>query len=116
MYKGKRDAHIAIKVPQSLCFEVTNSSGVWIAVYVPPFNVNRPMSEWKAFIVTPDQVYWYDSVYNVIENINNHTRIRCCLHYQDDKGLYKPVPDTDLELDPYEIIQHIEHYVYESSK
>ena len=116
MYKGKRDAHILIKVPQSLCFEIKNASGIWVEVYVPPFNVNRPMSEWKSFVVIPEQVYWYDNTYNIIEDINAHTRIRCCSHYTDNNGLRRIIPDTDLELDPYEIIQHIEHYVYEISK
>ena len=115
MYRGQRDAHLVIKVPQTLCYEIKNASGIWVEVFVPPLNLDLAFERWKSFVVPPEQVFWYDKWYNAIESINAHTRIRCCEHITDSIGLRQIIPETDVYLDPYDIIQHIEHYIYKTS-
>ena len=75
MYRGKRDDHLTIRVPQANCFEYDASSGeTFIEVMLPGY---RP-DAWFSFMVKPDQVF-YDGNdpehYNIIEGINRNTQI-----------------------------------------
>lgn len=75
MYKGKRDHHLAMRVPQANCFPYTSTSGEeFIEIMLPGY---RP-DTWFSFMVKPDQVF-YDAddpdAYNIIEGINRHTQI-----------------------------------------
>lgn len=114
MYIGKRDAHMSINVPNELCFEVEYASGTWIEVMVPDREQRIP-SLWESFIVKPEQVCFLDSNTNVIENINAHTAIKCGKHFEDKNGKRKIIPGTERMLDPYEIRQRIDFYVYMQS-
>ena len=53
-----------------------------------------------------------DDKNNIIENINRGTGIKCAKHFADKDGKRKIVPGTEEFLDPMEIKQRIDFYVY----
>lgn len=111
MYKGKRDAHMTIEVPMELCYEVKHNGTTWIEVFIPDKKENLP-GVWSSFIVKPEQVCFLDDKTNIIENINRGTGIKCAKHFADKDGKRKIVPGTEEFLDPMEIKQRIDFYVY----
>ena len=78
MYKGKRDDHISIRVPQGNCYEYTSSGGEPYIEIVVPVGGNEPY-QWSSIMVRPDQVC-YDHIdpdkYNIIEYLNRSTRLK----------------------------------------
>lgn len=111
MYKGKKDAHLTIRVPMELCFAITNDSGEWIEVMVPPsdFVTNK---SWASFLVRPNQVFWDDECNNRIEGILKNASIKCCEHFNDENGIRRIVPGTEFNLDPFDVMKYIERYIY----
>lgn len=109
MYVGKRDAHLTIKVPMELCFETKFSGATWIEVLVPQ-DTDPKMDPWMSFVVKPQQVFWLTRGYNVIEEINKDTKIRCIKHYTDEFGNRRHIPETEVMLDPYDIMKAMDTF------
>lgn len=117
MYKGKRDAHVSIRVPMELCYLVQTMSGPFVEILVPPYNHNsKPINEWASFMVMEEQVCFMDEHYNKIEQVNAYTAIRLCQHYNDANGVRRAIPDTNVYLNPHEIMCNMEHYIYDKAK
>lgn len=102
MYKGRRDDHFTLRVPQAHCFKYNAQTGKFIEVRLPGFTDN----EFDSFMVDPRQVY-YDhvmpDVFNVIEELNRGTQIQVSHKIIDDKGNRVIVPGTDRYYDPVEL-------------
>ncbi len=110
MYAGKRDAHLTIKVPMSLCFLITINNMDWIEIMVPPSLKENMTKPWLSMVVQPKQVFWLDDTFNLIENINANTCIKLCEHYTDEMGYRRIVPGTELFVNPQNIITNFENY------
>ena len=67
MYKGKRDDHLTIRVPQRLCYLYESKSGEeFVEIRLPNGNDDT----WYSFMVKPAQVFYdYEEpdLFNVIE-------------------------------------------------
>jgi hypothetical protein len=110
MYVGHRDAHLVIKVPMSLCFLVSMAGVEWIEVMIPPSRPERMSEPWLSMVVRPNQVFWLDDTFNIIEGINAHTQIRLCEHFTDAEGYRRIIEGSDLFVDPQNIIDNFNEY------
>lgn len=110
MYIGKRDAHLTVKVPMSLCFLVEMSGMEWVEVMIPPSRPENRQKPWLSMVVRPNQVFWLDDKFNIIENINAHTQIKLCEHYTDNQGYRRIVPGNEIFVDPQNIIDNFNEY------
>ena len=75
MFKGRRDDHITIRVPQELCYKYASKTGQkFIEVRLPGGDEDA----WYSFMVEPAQVFFVHAEpdkYNIIEGINRDTEI-----------------------------------------
>ena len=103
MYKGRRDDHITIRVPQAHCEKYNATTGRFIEIKLPGFTD----TEWDSFMVDPKQVC-YDHImpdtFNIIEELNRNTKVLVNRKTVDDKGKRTIVPGTDVYYDPTELI------------
>ena len=107
MYKGKKDIRLRIKIPQKYCYERVMNGGTFVEVRLPMKNVPESDYGWYSFMVAPEQVYYCDDVYNVIDDICAGSAIKLCRHYTDPDGIYHPIASTYVEVDPCDIIKYI---------
>ena len=49
-------------------------------------------------------------VHDVIEEINKDTKIRCIKHYTDEFGNRRHIPETEVMLDPYDIMKAMDNF------
>lgn len=109
MYKGKRDDHLTIRVPQRLCYLYESKSGEeFVEIRLPNGNDDT----WYSFMVKPAQVFYdYEEpdFFNVIEGLNRDTKIRISRKIKTDKPPYHAiVPDSEIEYNPSIIKQWYE--------
>ena len=75
MFKGRRDDHITIRVPQELCYKYASKTGQkFIEIRLPGGDDDA----WYSFMVEPSQVFFDHAApdkYNIIEGINRDTEI-----------------------------------------
>ena len=102
MYKGRRDDHLTIRVPQRLCFVYESKSGTeFVEICLPGSN----KKEWRSFMVSPSQVcYDYDNpdLYNIVEGINRNTKIVVSTKVVNKENRII-VPNTTIKYDPITI-------------
>lgn len=100
MYKGERDDHISIRVPQAHCEYFVNKLGKFVEVKLPGFTD----SEWESFMVGVGQVYYdhiWPDVFNIIENLNRGTALKVSRKIKDlNTGNVTILRDTEREVDP----------------
>lgn len=108
MYKGTKDARLRIKIPQKYCYKRTMRDGNYIEVKIPTDSTLTLEDTWFSFMVRPEQVFYVDDKYNIIDGICRNTKIRLCQHFFDKDGNYKPIMNSMFEADPHEIIKQID--------
>lgn len=103
MYKGTRDDHISIRVPQAHCDKYNAINGKFIEIKLP----GMTPTEWDSFMVDPGQVFFdhiMPDMFNIIEGLNRNTKVLVNHKVLDDKGRRSVVAGTDVYYDPTEII------------
>mgnify|MGYP007070201998 FL=1 len=111
MYKGKRDDHITLRVPQDICFEFMSSkTGLWIEVVI----AQNPNGTWDSFMVRSKQVcfdHLNPDKYNIIEEINRYTDIMVCTKQTDPTAIdgRRIVPNTERYFDPFDLFKLFAH-------
>lgn len=103
MYKGRRDDHMSIRVPQAHCEVYHATTGKFIEVKLPGFGP----TEWYSFMVTPDQVcfdHLNPDMYNIIEGINRNTKVLVNKKGLDGQGRRVMLANTDIYYDPMELL------------
>lgn len=104
MYKGRRDDHLSLKIPQQFCRIYESKSGKeFVEICLPGSNKR----EWRSFMVSPSQVcYDYENpdLYNIVEGLNRDTKIKISTKVAvDNKANRIIVPNTTVEYDPIAI-------------
>lgn len=107
MYKGRRDDHINLRVPQENCFKYTAQTGQkFIEIKLPGFTND----EWYSFMVDTSQVFYdYEEPdrFNIIEDLNRDTKIKVSkkLAANNNSGRVM-VADSEFEADPLLLIAY----------
>lgn len=103
MYKGRRDDHVSLRIPQQFCYIYEAKSGKeFVEICLPGGN----KKEWRSFMVNPSQVcYDYENpnLYNIIEGLNRDTKIKISTKIVDENAKRIIVPNTTVEYDPITI-------------
>ena len=112
MYKGTRDDHMSIRVPQKNCYPYHSKRGLdLIEVRLP----GGTMERWDSFMIAPEQVC-YDHInpeqYNILEDINRNTLIQLCTKQANDHAPngQLPVEGTSRSITPWGIVEAFGEY------
>lgn len=104
MYKGQRDDHLTIRVPQRLCHLYKSKLDEEFVEVCLPWGGAKM---WRSFMVKPSQVcYDYDNpdTYNIIEGLNRNTKIIISTKMATNNGTGRTVvPDSEIEYNPIDI-------------
>lgn len=85
MFKGQRDAHVSIKVPQSCCYGVVIGVTPLVEVIVPDEDGYFDADEdgeiiGKGLAIDPSQVCFLSDKDNIIEDLNANTTLKMITH------------------------------------
>ena len=112
MYKGRRDDHISIRIPQERCYKYRSSTGQDFIELVLEDNT-ATNDTWISLMVDPKQVF-YDHTnpdkFNIIEGLNRNTNVSISIKSSPLSKSRSIVPNSEIIIDPMGLYVYLKDY------